>query len=137
MRTTSLEWAMGAFLAGAGVLMLVAPHQFSAPGYDTLRPALPWWASALCIAGVGLVAVPVFVLRRALRLAMHALAGILLCSLGISFAVPAIWGSAVSYVVLGLATIAAGLVPPEAPAAREVPATAERRQDALMLALVA
>ena len=136
MRTTSLEWAMGAFLAGAGVLMLVAPHQFSASGYDTLRPALPWWASAYCIAGVGLVAVPVFVLRRALRLAAHALAGVLLCSLGLSFAAPWIWGSAASYVVLGLATVAAGFVPPEAPAARDLPAPSERHQDALMLALV-
>ena len=129
MRTTSLEWAMGAFLSGVGVLMLVAPHQFSAPGYDALRPALPWWASAFCLAGVALVSSPVFVLRRALRLAAHAAGGALLCGLGLSFAVPGIWGSAAAYAVLGLATIATGLLPPDA---RDESA---RSPDALMLAI--
>ena len=141
MRTTSLEWALGTFLAGAGVLMLVAPHQFSAAGYDALRPALPWWASAFCLAGIALVAAPVFAFRRPLRLAAHAAAGIVLCSLALSFAAPGVWGSSAGYFILGLATLGSGLVqhrrPLEAREAAEEEQEEGRRQDALMVAMAA
>src|SRR5687767_5056818 len=129
MRTTALQWALGCFLTGAGVLMLVAPHQFSAAGYDALRPALPWWAGAFCLAGVGLVAAPVFALRRILQVAAHAAAGAALCSLSVSFASVGVWGSAAAYAVLGATTMAAGLVQGRPRAG------AQRCPDALMVAM--
>src|SRR5688500_1303715 len=129
MRTTSLQWALGCFLTGAGVLMLVAPHQFTAAGYDALRPALPWWAGAFCLAGVGLVAAPVFALRRVLQIAAHTAAGGALCSLSVSFASVGVWGSAAGYAVLGAAAIAAGLFH------GRPSATGWRRPDALMVAM--
>src|SRR5687768_2339366 len=130
MRTTALQWALGCFLTGAGVLMLVAPHQFTAAGYDALRPVLPWWAGAFCIAGVGLVSAPVFALRRTLQLAAHAAAGIVLCALAFSFGLVGIFGSCVGYAVLGLATLGAGLMERHSSGG-----TTARRPDALMLAM--
>ena len=109
MRTTSLEWALGIFLTGAGILMLVAPHQFSAVGYDALRPALPWWATGFCLCGVALLAVPVFALGRGPRLAGHTAATVALWSLARAFVEAEIWGSAAEYAVLGVATLATGL----------------------------
>jgi signal transduction histidine kinase len=135
MRTTSLAWALGAFLVGVGVLMLVSPHQFSAAGYDALRPALPWWAGAFCLAGTALLAAPVFALRRSLRLVAHAAASVALFSLAVSFSLPGIWGSAAAYAVLGVATLAAGVI--SRSAAGAAPDGQRRGPDLLVAAMAA
>ena len=133
MRTTSLEWALGIFIAGVGTFMLVAPHQFSAGGYDAVRPALPWWGAGFCLAGMALLAVPVYALAHWLRLAAHTIAAAALWSLAFSFGATGIWGSAAGYAVLGAASASAALAPagphaPLAPAGR-------RRPDLLALAM--
>ena len=56
LSVASLQWALGVFLAAAGAMMLVAPHQFGEPGYDALRRHLPWWGVSFCCAGAGLLA---------------------------------------------------------------------------------
>ena len=71
LSVASLPWALGVFLAAAGAMMLVAPHQFGEPGYDALRRQLPWWGVSFCCAGAGLLAARVFALPRWLLLAFH------------------------------------------------------------------
>jgi signal transduction histidine kinase len=109
---SSFQWATGVFLAATGALMLVAPHQFGAPGYDALRPQLPWWGTAFCLAGGGLLAARIVLPGRWLLLATHTAAATLLVLLARAFALTAIWGSAAGYALLGLAALAAGLMPP-------------------------
>ena len=55
MRISSLRWAVGAFCAMLGALMLVAPHQFSSAHYAPLQADLPWWAAGLLLAGAALL----------------------------------------------------------------------------------
>jgi signal transduction histidine kinase len=109
MRTTSLAWALGTVLAGAGTFMLVAPHRFSAPAYDLLRPALAWWGIAFCLAGVSLLASPVYALARWTRIIAHLLAAAVLGALACSFANAAIWDVAAAHALLVAAILYAGL----------------------------
>jgi hypothetical protein len=92
--------------------MLVAPHQFSAPGYDALRRQLPWWGITCCLAGAGLLAACVFALPRWLRLVTHVAAALALALLALGLALTGIWGSTLGYALLALGTGAAGFAPP-------------------------
>jgi signal transduction histidine kinase len=103
---------VGFFCAVLGALALVAPHRFSASG--VLRFYREGWGAAALLSGVALLAVAAFPVRRATRAFVHVLAGSTLLALAGSFAARRIWVAALTYVVLGLGTGLAGLLPARA-----------------------
>jgi signal transduction histidine kinase len=103
----SLRWAMGLFCSFIGAFMLVAPHQFAAPVYATLRGFGAAWAVAALAAGVGLLSAATLRTRRSLRLLTHGLASLVLLALAAALAVAGAWTGLIVYVVL-----AAGLLTP-------------------------
>ena len=109
--TDSLRWAMGFFCGLVGAFILVAPHHFGAPVYAALRPYSPWWGTLSLTAGVALIAVEILRPRRWIVLLVHGLLGAALLALAASFARVQGWTGLISYTILGLGTIFAGLRP--------------------------
>jgi signal transduction histidine kinase len=103
----SLRWAMGLFCSFVGAFMLVAPHQFAGPDYETVRSVGDVWAIAALAAGVALLSVATLRTRRALRLAAHGLASLVLLALGLALAFAGAWSGTIAYAVL-----AGGLLTP-------------------------
>jgi hypothetical protein len=111
LSTESLLWTVGLFCAFIGAFLLVAPHHFRSRPYEALLPFGIVWGTLALGSGVGLLAVAVLRPVRWLGFSVHALAGLALLALAASFArVGAVTGIAV-YAVMGLGTIAAGLIP--------------------------
>jgi len=107
---TSLNWAVGTFSFGLGVLMLVAPHQFGWPAFAWLQDQLTWWGIGFVTAGVGLLAVVALAPRFGLVVLAHLWAGGLLLALAAGFVRIGGWGGATAYLVLGLGTSVAPLL---------------------------
>jgi signal transduction histidine kinase len=107
----SLLWAMGLFCAFTGSFVLVAPHHFRTPVYEALRLHGPWWGTLAVVSGSGLLAVAILRLPRRWSLTAHTLAGLSLLALAASFGLTLSWTGAIAYTVLGLGTLAAGLLP--------------------------
>jgi signal transduction histidine kinase len=111
LSTDSLRWTMGFFCGLVGAFILVAPHHFGAPVYAALRPYSPWWGTLSLTAGVALIAVEILRPRRWVVLLVHGLLGAALLALAASFAQVQGWTGLISYTILGLGTIFAGLRP--------------------------
>jgi signal transduction histidine kinase len=111
LSTDSLRWTMGLFCAIVGAFVLVAPHHFGARVYDAIRPHAPWWGILSLTAGVAVIAVEVLRPRRSIVLLVHGLLGAALLALAVSFAQVEGWIGVISYTILGLGTIFAGLRP--------------------------
>ena len=106
-RLCTLQWAVGALCAATGALIFIAPHQFSAPIYDTLQPALRWWGAIFLSAGFVLLGVVAFSTRRWLVIIAHLLGATALLGMATSlFRAGALVGG-VNYAVLGLGMLAA------------------------------
>jgi signal transduction histidine kinase len=126
-----LLWAVGLFCGFVGAFLLVAPHHFQTAPYATLlRFAITWGTLALA-SGVGLLSVAVLRPPRAIGFAVHLLAGLTLMALAASFAAVGGTAGCFTYSILGLGTIAAGLLP------RPPSAVQEGDLFALLLALSA
>ncbi|HEX7181805.1 MAG TPA: sensor histidine kinase [Thermoanaerobaculia bacterium] len=106
----SLRWAMGLLCALLGALILIAPHRFAAPPYESLAQYREVWGVAALASGVALLAVAVLRPRRRTSFPAHLLAGITLLALAASFAQSGIWVATAAYVLLGLGTAASGLI---------------------------
>ena len=87
-----------------GVLMLVAPHQFSWPAFAWLQDQPTGWGIAFIAAGVGLLTVVTLAPRFDVVVLAHLLAGALLLALAAGFIRIGAWGGAAAYLVLGLGT---------------------------------
>jgi signal transduction histidine kinase len=111
LSTDCLRWSMGLFCAIVGAFVLVAPHHFGAPVYDAIRPHAPWWGILSLTSGVSLIAVEVLRPRGQIVFLVHALLGAALLALAASFARVQGWTGLISYTILGLGTIYAGLRP--------------------------
>ncbi|HYO11596.1 MAG TPA: sensor histidine kinase [Thermoanaerobaculia bacterium] len=111
LSTDSLRWTMGFFCGLVGAFILVAPHHFGAPVYAALRPYSSWWGTLSLTAGVALMAVEILRPRRWIVLLVHGLLGAALLGLAASFAWVQGWTGLISYTILGLGTIFAGLRP--------------------------
>ena len=107
----SLRWALGLYCTFVGAFMLVAPHRFGAPVYGALTPYRSLWGTAALAAGVALLAVAILRPRRVFALLGHLLAGITLLALAASFQQNQAWTGMIAYGVLGIGTLAAGLMP--------------------------
>jgi signal transduction histidine kinase len=130
----SLRWAMGLFCAFVGAFVLIAPHRFAAPPYQALASFRGIWGIAALAAGAALLSVAVMRPPPGARLAAHILGSVTLLSLATSFARDQVWSGMVAYVALGMATAAAGFLPPE----RTIPRGAPGRDlFALAMALIA
>ncbi len=116
----SLRWGIGFFCSILGAFVLVAPHRFAAPPYQALAPYRGFWGSAAFAAGVALLAVAVVRPRAWVSAAVHAMAAGVLGLLAVSFGQSRIWPGIVSYGLLGLATLVAGLLPPERTVPRDM-----------------
>ena len=106
----TVEWAIGAFCALIGALMIVTPHQFSNPVYAPVRPALAAWGTGFLASGLGLMLIAVFRPRRRVAIAVHLLAGGLLLTLASQFLVSATWTVVPVYTALGVGTALAPFV---------------------------
>jgi signal transduction histidine kinase len=130
----SLRWGIGLFCSLLGSFVLVAPHRFAAPPYETLAPYRGLWGSAAFAAGVALLAVAVVRPKAWVSASVHAAAAGVLFLLAMSFAHGGLWPGTVSYGLLGTAILTAGFLP----AARTVPRGASGRDlFALCMALIA
>jgi len=108
----SLRWGIGLFCSILGAFVLVAPHRFVAPPYQSLAPYRGLWGIAAFAAGMALLAVGVMRPRLWVRLAVHAVAAIVMAVLAVSFGQERLWPGVVSYSLLGLATLIAAFLPP-------------------------
>ena len=111
LRIDMLRWAIGAFCATVGALMLVAPHQFGSPAYATLRLHLPAWGAAFLLGGTGLLLVAALDLGRLLAVVAHVFVGAALLLLAIGFVATGLWNAVAFYGVVGAGTALAALVP--------------------------
>jgi signal transduction histidine kinase len=103
----SLRWAMGFFCSFIGAFMLIAPHQFGGPSYETMRAFRSLWAAAALAAGVGLLSMATLRTRRTPRVLAHGLASLVLLSLAAALAVTGGWAGMIFFTVL-----AGGLLTP-------------------------
>jgi diguanylate cyclase (GGDEF)-like protein len=110
LSTTTLPWAVGAFCAAIGVLMLVAPHQFNWPAFALLQDQLTWWGLSFLAVGVGLLAVVTLAPGFGVEVLVHVCAGGLLLVLGAGLVRVGGWGGAWAYLILGLGTIVVPLL---------------------------
>gem|GEM_PF-1260895 len=111
LRQTTLQWAMGAFCATVGGLMLIVPHQFSSPSFALLRAVLPWAGVCYLLAGMATIAVAALAPRRHFVLAAHLACGaVLLLHSYLLMSTGTLTGWP-PYLVLGLGTLVAGLLP--------------------------
>ncbi|MFY9822282.1 MAG: sensor histidine kinase [Thermoanaerobaculia bacterium] len=107
----SLEWAVGLFCGFIGAFLLVAPHRFQGGPYKVLLANGLAWGSLALLSGVSLLAVVVVRPRRWVSVTAHALAGVTLLALAVSFARVGARTGMVTYSIAGLATIFAGVRP--------------------------
>ncbi|HSS51950.1 MAG TPA: hypothetical protein VLX28_23665, partial [Thermoanaerobaculia bacterium] len=107
----SLVWAVGLFCGFIGAFLLVAPHRFQGGAYKVLLNQGLAWGSLALLSGVGLLVVVVLRPRRWMSVTVHALAGITLLALAVSFGRVGARTGVLTYSVVGLATIFAGLRP--------------------------
>src|SRR5262245_4295979 len=110
--TRLVGWCIVIFCAVIGALIIVTPHQFSAPAYAALQPALVWWGYAFLGAGLSLILVAVLKPHRYVVVAAHGLAGGLLLMLASRFALAATWTAVGTYVAMGLGTVTAPFIGP-------------------------
>lgn len=111
LRVELLRWAVGIFCAFVGALMLIVPHQFSSPSFSVLRLVLPWIGALYLLAGMALLMVAVLAPRRRLALIGHAACGGVLLFHAYSLLLAGSLGGWPIYLVLGLGTLGAGLLP--------------------------
>lgn len=104
---TSLRWVVGGFCVAMGVLLLVAPHQFSWPAFVWLQDQTTWWGLAFVAGGVCLLATVTLAPGFSLTVLAHLWAAGLLIALAAGFIRIGAWGGAAAYVVLGLGTAVA------------------------------
>jgi signal transduction histidine kinase len=105
----SLVWAAGLFCSFIGAFLLVAPHRFQGASYRVLLTQGLAWGSLALLSGVGLLMAVVVRPRRWMSVTVHALAGVTLLALAVSFARAGARTGLLTYSILGLATILAGL----------------------------
>jgi len=55
VRISTLRWAAGILCMALGAMVLVVPHQFSAPLYAALQPQWAYWGLAFLIVGAALL----------------------------------------------------------------------------------
>lgn len=106
----TLQWAIGTFCNIIGALMLVAPHQFSAPIYTSLQPSLSFWGIAFLAAGISVLYTSVLAPRSRLIILAHVLVGAVLLMVIPGFVEAGALTETVIYVVVGVGTIAAPAV---------------------------
>jgi signal transduction histidine kinase len=107
----SLVWAAGLFCGFIGAFLLIAPHRFQGGAYRVLLTQALAWGSLALLSGVGLLMAIVVRPRRWVSVTVHALAGVTLLALAVSFARVGARTGLLTYSILGLATIFAGLRP--------------------------
>jgi len=107
----SLRWTMGFYCAAIGAFLLVAPHQFSSPAYEGLRPYLPWWGMGALASGVALLGVAILRPRRAVMAAAHGLAALTFLALALSYVKTARWPGIIVYTTIALGLAAGGFLP--------------------------
>ena len=105
----SLEWAVGLFCGFTGAFLLVAPHRFQSSPYRVLVAHGLAWGTLALLSGVLLLVVVVLRPRRWLSLTVHAFAGVTLLTLAVSFAQVGARTGMLTYSIVGLATVCAGL----------------------------
>jgi signal transduction histidine kinase len=105
----SLEWAVGLFCGFIGAFLLVAPHRFQGGPYRVLLTHGIAWGTLALLSGVGLQVAVVLRPRRWVGVILHALAGVTLLALAMSFARVGARRGVFTYSIVGLATILAGL----------------------------
>ena len=103
-----LRWTLGLFCGFVGALALVAPHQLGYFPFEGFRTYLPLLGVLMLVTSVGLLAVAMARPRRAVMVAVHALAGIALMVMAVGFGRGGGWSGAVFYAALGLG---AGIAP--------------------------
>jgi signal transduction histidine kinase len=101
---------VGLLSALIGAFALVAPHNFSDPVYRELFPFLPWWGLAALGCGVALLSVAILRTGRVASLMVHSAAGLTLLVLAASFMRVGAFTGTVSYGILGLGLVAAGIL---------------------------
>jgi hypothetical protein len=110
-QVAGFRWAVGALCAFFGALMLVEPHQFSAPVYKVNQPQLQLWGADFLVAGTARLCVAAVAPRPIVSIVGHALAAAVLLLLASGFAVGGTWTAAATYSVLGLGRLTAAVVP--------------------------
>ncbi|HEX6898930.1 MAG TPA: HAMP domain-containing sensor histidine kinase [Thermoanaerobaculia bacterium] len=111
----SLLWAMSLFCAFIGAFLLVAPHHFQTGPYQALLPFWLAWGALALASGVGLLAVAVVRPRPWVRLGVHAMAGVTLLALAVSFGMVKALTGMFTYTILGLGMLLSGLLPRDSP----------------------
>jgi len=107
LRIEVLQWAVGAFCAFVGAVMLVAPHQFSSPAYAALQPHLTLWGALYLLSGLALVMIAIFKPRRVATSLGHVAVGALLLWVAYGFAVAQAWTGVTYFLALGIGTFLA------------------------------
>lgn len=111
LRVLTLQWAIGCFCLVVGALMCIVPHQFSSPSFSLIRPSLPWAGGIYLAAGIGLVGAAALQPRHSLVIAAHGVAGSALLFYAFMLLRTGTWSGWPIYLVLGLGTIAAAVLP--------------------------
>src|SRR5689334_16402301 len=106
LRIHTLQWSVGIFCALLGALMLVTPHQFASAAYAAFALQLPWWGGMFVAAGAALIAVTALAPQRAVVVAVHCGAGIVLLLLALGFTVTGGWTGLVVYGLLAVGVAA-------------------------------
>ena len=110
MKIQSLQWIVGVVLSVIGTLILIVPHQFTAPVYALVQPQLMAWGILLLLAGIGLIGVATLTPPRRLVIGVHLLAVVPLVLVAYGFARVATWTGTVNFLVLGLSLMLAPFV---------------------------
>ncbi|HEY2737581.1 MAG TPA: hypothetical protein VGK45_04200, partial [Thermoanaerobaculia bacterium] len=117
LSAASLRWAVGLLSSFVGAFVLVAPHRYSTPYFQELKPFLAWWGLAALSSGVALLSVAILRPGRVVSLIVHSAAGLTLLVLAASFIRTGAFTGAASYGILGLGLIVAGALRSAEPAA--------------------
>ncbi len=117
LNAASLRWAVGLLSSFIGAFVLVAPHRYSTPYFQELKPFLAWWGLAALSSGVALLSVAILRPGRGVSLIVHSAAGLTLLVLAASFVRTGAFTGAISYGILGLGLIVAGALRSAEPAA--------------------
>lgn len=108
LRTGSLQWAVGAFLALMGAIMLVAPHQLAFLNYTWAAMKPFEWGLVFLFAGVGLFGSAVVPNIHQFSKLLHLLAGVLLGGLAFAFILTGSWIVPLNLAILGLGAVISG-----------------------------